>query len=101
MDFTELYKSSNHLVQFSPNSQYLATAVEHRVVIRDADTLQILHLYNCSDAVEQLIWSPDAEFILCASYKKAAIQIWSVKDPEWTASIDEGISGLTAVIWSV
>jgi WD40 repeat protein len=100
MDFTELYKATGYLCSFSPNGQFIGTAVEHRVVIRDAETLQIVQLYNCLDIVEELVWSPDSELLLCASHKKGSIQIWSLRDPEWNASIDEGIAGLTAVKWA-
>ncbi|KAJ3322604.1 WD repeat-containing protein wrap73 [Blyttiomyces sp. JEL0837] len=100
MDFTELYKQTSFLCTFSPDAQYVATAVEHRVVVRDAETLQIVQLFTCLDNVQALQWSPNAELILCGSFKKAAIQVFSLRDPEWTASIDEGAAGLSNILWS-
>ncbi|KAJ3412423.1 WD repeat-containing protein wrap73 [Chytridiales sp. JEL 0842] len=100
MDFTELYKVTSQLCTFSPDGQFIGTAVEHRVVVRDAETLQIIQLYNCTDIVQELQWSPDSELLLCSSFKKGVIQIFQIRDPQWTASIDEGIAGLTAVRWA-
>ena len=94
MDFTELYKSSNYLCSFSPSSSHIATAVEHRVVIRDAETLQIQHLFSCSEPVSEVLWSPHSDLILCASYKAAQFQVWGIGEgnvsQDWTACIDEG-----------
>jgi hypothetical protein len=44
MDFTELYKAN--LAKYSQIGDKLATIVQHRLVIRDAETLQSLHLFN-------------------------------------------------------
>ncbi|KAI9014635.1 hypothetical protein BC832DRAFT_589137 [Gaertneriomyces semiglobifer] len=100
MDFTELYKQSATLCRFSPNGQYLATAVQFRLVIRDADSLEILQLFTCTDIIQDVSWSPDSELILCASYKLGHIQVWSMKDEAWTAKISEGLGGLTNVQWA-
>ena len=91
MEFTELYKQSGNLCSFSPNGLYLATAVQYRLVIRDADSLQILHLYNCNDTPQDILWSPDSDLILTANYKTGCIQIWSLRDEHWTAKIEEGL----------
>ncbi|KND00317.1 uncharacterized protein SPPG_04641 [Spizellomyces punctatus DAOM BR117] len=100
MDFTELYKQSLNLCHFSPNGLYLATAVQHRLVIRDAESLQILHLFACTDNIQHVSWSPDSELVLCASFKLGILQVWSIKDEEWTAKIEEGVSGLVDVKWA-
>ncbi|KAJ3106075.1 WD repeat-containing protein wrap73 [Phlyctochytrium planicorne] len=99
-DFTELYKQTSYLCRYSPSSASLATAVDHRLVIRDADTLKIRHIFNCSDTISDIAWSADSELILCCSYKKGLIQVWSLKDLEWTCVIEEGASGLTGVRWA-
>ncbi|KAJ3057487.1 WD repeat-containing protein wrap73 [Rhizophlyctis rosea] len=100
MDFTELYKQSLNICRFSPNGLYLANVVQFRVVIRDAETLQILHLFTCTDNVQEVLWSPDSELVLCASFKLGNIQIWSLKDEKWTAKIDEGAAGCTTIKWA-
>lgn len=100
MEFTELYKQSLNLCRFSPNGLYLANVVQFRVVVRDAESLQILHLFTCTDNVQEVLWSPDSELVLCASFKLGSIQIWSLKDEKWTAKIDEGAAGCTAIKWA-
>ncbi|ORX48102.1 YVTN repeat-like/Quino protein amine dehydrogenase [Piromyces finnis] len=100
MDFTELYKQTSNLCIFSPNGLYIAIAVQHRLVIRDAESLQIVQLFSCIDNIQAIEWSKDSEYILCASYKLGVIQVWSLSDQEWTAKINEGVVGLTRVQWA-
>lgn len=41
VDFSELYKQSNGLCMWSPDGNLLAVAVNHRLVVRDVETLQV------------------------------------------------------------
>ncbi|KAI9137159.1 quinon protein alcohol dehydrogenase-like superfamily [Paraphysoderma sedebokerense] len=102
MDFTELYKQSLCLCLFSPDNNYLATTVQHRLVIRDAESLQITHLYSSLHPISDIAWSPDAKYILAASYPLGQIQVWSLDadEKEWTAKIDQGTGGCVKCIWS-
>ncbi|KAJ1540124.1 WD repeat-containing protein wrap73, partial [Cladochytrium tenue] len=130
MDFTEIYKQTAFQCAFSPDARHLATAVDHRVVVRDATSLQIVQLYSCLARVHLVSWSPrDPALLLCASFSapappppggaadiepprgsaaardaggvgRAAVQVFSLRDPEWTACIEEGLAGLTAVRWA-
>ena len=100
MEFTELYKQTGNLCSFSPNGLYLVTAVQYRLVVRDADSLQILHLYNCNDTPQDILWSPDSDLLLTANYKTGCIQIWSLRDEQWTAKIEEGLARCTKTMWA-
>ncbi|RUP51921.1 hypothetical protein BC936DRAFT_144410 [Jimgerdemannia flammicorona] len=101
IDFSDLYKKeSGALCLFSPNGAYVATAVQQRLVVRDAQTLQVVGLYDCADAIQHIAWSNDSEYVLSASFKEACVEIWSIGDPDWTAKIEEGFSGLSAVTWA-
>ncbi|TPX54644.1 hypothetical protein SeMB42_g00189 [Synchytrium endobioticum] len=103
MDFSDQYRQSNCLVQYSPNGLHILTAVQHRVVVRDSDSLQIQHLFACIDNVSDIGWSADSQLILCANYKLGAIQIWRIREHAhdagevWTCRIDEGAGGLANV----
>ncbi|XP_017915953.1 PREDICTED: WD repeat-containing protein WRAP73 isoform X3 [Capra hircus] len=77
-----------------------ASCVQYRLVVRDANTLQILQLYTCLDQIQHLEWSADSLFILCALYKRGLVQVWSLEQPEWHCKIDEGSAGLVASSWS-
>lgn len=75
MDFSELFKVSGLLGRFSPDGKCLASCVQYRLIIRDVNTLQILHLYTCLDQIQYIEWSSDSLFILCAMYKRGIVQV--------------------------
>ncbi|KAI1892555.1 hypothetical protein AGOR_G00134790 [Albula goreensis] len=100
MNFSEVFKHSNQLCRVSPDGKYLATCVQYRLVVRDVNTLQILHLYTCLDQISQMEWSSDSLFILCAMYKRGLVQVWSLEQPDWHCKIDEGSAGLVCSRWS-
>ena len=41
MDFTEIYKQSSSLVNFSPGAHFILIAIGDRVIVRRTDTFQI------------------------------------------------------------
>ncbi|XP_006642121.1 WD repeat-containing protein WRAP73 [Lepisosteus oculatus] len=100
MNFSEVFKHSNQLCKISPDGKYLATCVQYRLVVRDLNTLQILHLYTCLDQIQHVEWSSDSLFILCALYKRGLVQVWSLEQPDWHCKIDEGSAGLVSSRWS-
>ncbi|XP_014667868.1 PREDICTED: WD repeat-containing protein WRAP73-like isoform X2 [Priapulus caudatus] len=100
MNFSELFKQSNHLCGFSPNGKYLASAVQFRLVVRDVKSLQILQLFTCADTIQYIGWAPDSCFLVAGMFKRGIVQVWSIDNPEWTCKIDEGSAGLTEVQWS-
>ncbi|ELU06120.1 hypothetical protein CAPTEDRAFT_5701 [Capitella teleta] len=100
MNFSELFKHTNELCKFSPDGKYLASAVQYRLIIRDVKTLQILQLYTCLDAIQDVQWAPDSEFVMCCMLKRGLVQIWSLEQPEWTCKVDEGSAGLIDARWS-
>jgi len=84
----------------SPNGQLIASIDKYNVCVRDAESLDVVARFVCLDAITQLLWSPDSEYILCAQNRRKIVQVWSITDPEWTCKIDETIAGLTAAMWS-
>ncbi|CAB4377527.1 unnamed protein product [Rhizophagus irregularis] len=101
MEFTDLFKQSLYLCRFSPNAKYLATASKCNLVIREASSFQIVLMITWSDNIQKVLWSPDSELILVASYKTGKVTIYQVNDKKWSADIEEGTSGLTNVKWSL
>ncbi|KAI8904993.1 hypothetical protein EDD86DRAFT_212022 [Gorgonomyces haynaldii] len=98
-DFTEVYKQSNQLSQFSPSGEYIATAVQQRLIIRQTDTLQIHSLYTCLDNITGLQFSPSSEMVCCWSSRLKSWQIFHLFQ-EFHCQVDEGLAGLVKIIWS-
>ncbi|CAM8973504.1 unnamed protein product [Rhodiola kirilowii] len=99
MEFTEAYKQSGTCC-FSPNSRFVAVAVDYRLVIRDLLSFKVVQLFSCVDKITYIEWAPDSEYILCGLYKKPMIQAWSLTQPEWTCKIDESVAGIAYARWS-
>ncbi|KAL5973176.1 hypothetical protein ACLOJK_037203, partial [Asimina triloba] len=99
MEFTDAYKQTGPCC-FSPNSRFLAIAVDYRLVIRDVASLKVIHLFSCLDKISYIEWALDSEYILCGLHKKPMIQAWSLTQPEWTCKIDEGPAGIAYARWS-
>ncbi len=75
MNFSETFQCTKRLVRFSPNGKYVASCTQHRIVIRDIASQQILNLHTCLDPVDMMEWSPDSGFIFCAMYKRSIVQV--------------------------
>ena len=75
MNFSDAFQQTKHLVAFSPDSQYVASCCQYRLVVRDCQTLQIVNLHTCLDQVQALSWSPDSLFIMCGMFKRGVVQV--------------------------
>jgi WD40 repeat protein len=105
MALAELHFSSPHqqtggLVHFSPDGKLIACAAAYRLVVRDVETLEIVHIFSCKDVVEKIEWSRDSKYVLCGIFKRGLAQVWSVEQPEWYCNVDEGPIGLSCVRFS-
>ncbi|KAL1925476.1 uncharacterized protein VTP21DRAFT_359 [Calcarisporiella thermophila] len=99
MDFTEAFKQSQNATKFSPDSCYIATPVGNRLVVRDVDTMRIVTQREFPWSIQELLWSPDGEYLMVANLTACQIRVWSVVDLDWTAAIDETTpAGLLAVV---
>ncbi|KAI8617294.1 WD40-repeat-containing domain protein [Chytriomyces sp. MP71] len=97
LDFSELYRASAQLVVASPDASLLATGVEHRVVVRDAETLSITQVFALAKgSVDALLFSCDSCFVAAASRASATLCVWSLVD-EWSCAIAEGVAGIAHV----
>lgn len=100
MDFSETYRFSGPVPIISPDGKHIAAATEYRLVVRDVLTTQVLQIYSCIDKISHVEWCPNSTYILCGLVKRAVVQVWSVREPDWTCKIDEGLAGAEAVQWS-
>ncbi|XP_014774667.1 WD repeat-containing protein WRAP73 [Octopus bimaculoides] len=99
MNFSELYRQSNQLCEFSPNGEFLAIGSHYKLIIRNVITSQIEHLFTCMDFIQYIEWSRDSSLILCGMFKRGLVQVWSLKYLDWSCKIDEGSAGLRNVHW--
>lgn len=68
-------------------------------MVRDVDSLAVVAVFSCLDRIQALAWSPSGENILCGLYARSTVQVFSLTDQEWTASISEGLAGVVAARW--
>lgn len=99
MNFSDVIPYSN-VLQFSPNSEWLAVVKGLTLNIYDVSQLNVIANYAVLDQVTTLEWSPDSQFILCAQAKRGVLQAFAVLDSQWTAKINLGVSGLTGARWA-
>ena len=104
VDFSDVFKQTSKLVQWSPDGKLVAAAVGTRLAIRVPDastrTMEIIHLHLCKETIEYIEWSCDGQYVLCGMYAKGLVQIWAIDDPDWTCRINEGIAGLVSARWA-
>lgn len=98
--FSATHEHTSSLVRFSPDGRLIASATMYRLVVRDVDSLQILHIFSCLDRIDQVEWSGDSKYLLCGVYARGVAQVWSLEHPDWHCKIDEGPLGLAHVRWA-
>ena len=112
MRFSEKFKQSNQLCEFSPDGKHLAHVFACRLVVRQFNVGDVSEcptseeqedntlLYICCDTVTLMEWSPDSEYILCGMQRKGCIQVWSLSEPTWTCKLTHAGLGLTTTRWA-
>eukprot|EP00026_Physarum_polycephalum_P009526 Phypoly_transcript_09653.p1 GENE.Phypoly_transcript_09653~~Phypoly_transcript_09653.p1 ORF type:complete len:449 (+),score=50.72 Phypoly_transcript_09653:22-1347(+) len=101
MDFSLFHgHGGSSLCKFSPDGTLLATAAKFRLVVRNSESLEIVHIFSCLDNIQTIEWSSDSTYILCAMLKRGTVQVWCINQPRWTCKIDEGLAGLVHARWS-
>jgi len=56
--------------------------------------------FSCYDSIDAVEWSHDSQYVLCAQYKRATVQVFSIHRKEWTCRIMEGVAGLVNAFWA-
>ncbi|OQR95704.1 WD repeat-containing protein WRAP73 [Thraustotheca clavata] len=105
---SQLLPHSNGLLSWSSCGRYLAIAKDTRLSIRDADFgMSVVQVFTCVDMISSVQWAPhtngdgtEMQLVLCAMYKRALVQVFSILDPSWQCKIAEGICGLIGAKWT-
>ncbi|KJE98151.1 hypothetical protein CAOG_08161 [Capsaspora owczarzaki ATCC 30864] len=87
------------LVQLSPNGQFVATAVQTRLVVRSTESMETVALFACGDEIDAIEWAADSVHILAASLKKGSLQAFRLQST-WSARIDDELTGISACRWA-
>ena len=74
--------------------------MDHRLVLRDAETLAVIFMQDCAAKIDRIEWSRDSDHVLCAMYRKGKVQCFRASDDEWRCAVDEGPAGIAFAKWS-
>jgi hypothetical protein len=102
LEFSKCFAHTSALdCRWSPSGRHLASASKYQLIVRD-ENLEILHIFACQEIVEEMHWAPDSQSLLCLSLSKNVVEVFSLLDTEWRATIDEEslLPGVTAVRWA-
>lgn len=100
IDVSESYKVTGAAPVYSPDGAKLASAVEHRLVLRDAETLEVEQLVQCPDKIDAISFAPDADLVLAVSRARGAVQVASCADGSYSCNINEGSAGLCSALFT-
>jgi len=101
MDFTQAYKQTNFLVEFSKGAQWILTAVGDRLIVRRADSFLIERTWLVESApITHIGWSSDSEYVFGANSKRGLVNVFKITDETWSARIEAGVEGLARVEWA-
>ncbi|PSN42309.1 hypothetical protein C0J52_11145 [Blattella germanica] len=97
---TYVINVSKGICEFSLDGCLVATSFQNKLNIRNARTLEVCNMFTFSDLIEYIEWSPDSNFILCASYRSNSIQVFSLYHEEWKCRLHDAESGIVDICWS-
>ncbi|XP_011870637.1 PREDICTED: WD repeat-containing protein WRAP73-like isoform X2 [Vollenhovia emeryi] len=95
-----VFRVSNSLCHFSRNGAYLAVAFQTNLLVKDAATLDTRQSFVFGDVIQYMEWSLNSEYIVCANIKRAIVQVYSIRCPQWKCKLTEGSAGLQSVSWA-
>ena len=99
INFSDLFKQTSGHCYYSPDSSLLASSISFRLVIRDAKTLETIHVWKCLDEINKISWSPDSSLILVILKKRNTLQIYNIDDVTWKCKIDFAHVTVADAVW--
>ena len=101
LTFSHAFKcSSSPLPAFSPNGLFLACTDQHRLIIMEVHSGDMLQLYPCRDEIDSFEWSPDSQYVLTTIKSRGLVQVFSPTAVDWECKIDEGPAGVQSARWT-
>ena len=93
--------------EYSHNGYFLAIAHKNELTIYDSDKFTREQNFVFQDAITNIAWSPDDNFILSHIGKKQEVhvrcfssEVVENQDEGWTATLSDHVGGIEAVIWA-
>ncbi|KAJ1679858.1 hypothetical protein EV182_001185 [Spiromyces aspiralis] len=104
MEYSDLYKQTGMHCRFSPDGRYLSLAFQHRLVIRNAETIAVVEAfhtpYKAAPYINDVQWAPTSDLVLTLCLAENKVNVWSVEDKEWRFELQDEIAGIKAVRWA-
>lgn len=98
--FSEAYGQSGGLLSISPSGRLVAVAAQHRLLVRDVETQQVVQAFSHDGEVGHAEWSCDSLYVLAVLRGRGLCHVWAVNDAEWYCKVDEGPLGLAHARWA-
>ncbi|KAI9015523.1 hypothetical protein DFJ74DRAFT_732057 [Hyaloraphidium curvatum] len=103
MDFSEVYRLSAAAagapLHFAPHGRLLAHAVGGRVVLRDADSLSIVRVWEPGwKAVDALAFAPAGDLLLAANFRAGDVRVVCA-DEDLEAALLDGVGNVADNGW--
>eukprot|EP01080_Neovahlkampfia_damariscottae_P011672 gene11672-4908_t len=95
MEFSEALKYNSQCL-FSPDGKYIASILNHRLIIRNVESLQVTNLFTNCDNIHTIEWSKDSNFLLCTIPARSVVQVWDITDSNWKCHIQEAYGVVSA-----
>ena len=68
-------KVNGNLVQFSPTGALIAICYTNKILVRQADTLEVATILTTIDKITQFQWSSDSSLILAVMSTRNKVQV--------------------------
>ena len=98
-EFSDILHYTGPSPVLDPRRKLVAVPEDHRLFVRDAESLMVVALFICPDAIEHIAWSSTGSHVMCVLYKHASVHAFSISDPEWHCNLTEGLAGIAAAYW--
>jgi len=101
VEFSEVFACTSRAMpgtggaSFSSSGNYVAACTKNMLLVRDAESLEVVSAHTCVDTISKAEWSKDESMVLCAMYSRGIIQIWRVGNPRWCCRLNDPLFPLT------
>ncbi|KAI8870828.1 YVTN repeat-like/Quino protein amine dehydrogenase [Ramicandelaber brevisporus] len=96
-------QTGNNACSFSSDGRLIATATQHRLIVRNADSLQVVQVFQTNATpsnISEIQWCPTCPHLVFVIRERSnLVEVFDVRNPDWGACIDESLMGLVSARW--